>query len=187
MFTNLKNKEEKVFEMETKPAVKSVNERVKEGIILSIILTIAIFTFSMVSGRLGLVNVWAGCMFFWYWANVDHFKMDHIVENIVGSLVGILLCFGLYYVLHNYGMSVFEIAMIAVLLVVLFFCITEFLPIILNKATFLFITVLTAHQFLTECNYLDLLISYAFGAVWFMIILGLAFKVLGALAVKKTA
>ncbi len=166
---------------------KSVNERVKEGIVLGVILTITIFVFSIVSGMLGLVNVWAGCMFFWYWANVDHFKMDHIVENIVGSLVGIALCFGLYYLLHNYGMSVFEIALIAVLFVVLFFNITDFLPYILNKATFLFITVLTAHQFLTESNYLDLLLSYTFGVIWFSLILTVAFKVLSALTVKKTA
>lgn len=162
---------------------KSVNKKVKEGIVLAVILTMAIFFFSIVSGMLGLVNVWAGCMFLWYWANVDHFKMDHtLVENIVGSLVGIALCFGLYYLLHNYGLSVFVIALIVVLFVVLFFM--EFLPYILNKATFLFITVLTAHQFLTESNYFDLLLSYAFGVVWFSLILTVAFKAWGALAVK---
>lgn len=162
--------------MENKPTVK-------EGIVLSIILTIALLGFSIISGKLGLVNVWAGCMFFWYWANIDDFKMDHIKENVIGSLTGVLLCFGLYLLVQNYGKSVFELGMIAVLLVVLFFCITDLLPIIFNKATFLFITVLTAHQFIAGTDYLDLLLSYAFGVAFFSIGLGLVFKLLHS---KKT-
>lgn len=156
---------------------------VREGIVLSIIMTIAILGFSIISGILGLVNGWAGCMFFWYWANIDHFKMDHIKENIIGSLTGIILCFGLYLLIQNYGKSVFLLGMIAVLLVVLFFCITDLLPIIFNKATFLFVTVLTAHQFITGTDYFDLLLAYAFGVVFFSIGLGLVFKLLNS---KKT-
>ncbi|KAF5077739.1 hypothetical protein DSECCO2_147740 [anaerobic digester metagenome] len=157
---------------------------VKEGILLSIILTIAILGFSIISGKLELVNGWAGCMFFWYWANIDHFQMDHLKENIIGSLIGILLCFGLYLLIQNYGKSVFELGMIVVLLVVLFFCITDLLPLFFNKATFLFVTVLTAHQFLAETDYLDLLLSYTFGVVFFSIVLGLVFKLLHS---KKTS
>lgn len=164
--------------MENKPTVK-------EGLLMSIILTIALITFSIISGILGLVNVWAGFMFFWYWANVDDFKMDHLKENIIGSLTGMLLCFGLYFLVQNYGQAAFEIGIILVLLVVLFFSITDLLPFIFNKATFLFVTVLTAHQFIVETNYLDLLISYIFGAVFFLGVLGLVFRLLNSKKKKE--
>lgn len=151
---------------------------IKEGLILGLVFTILLAVFSVVTGAFGITEAWAGFLFFWYFSSVRKFEKDSILIDVINSLVGIGLSYGVYLVLGIYGKTVFEGVILFVLLIILFFSVTKLIPYFIGDATFLYFTVLTSHVFLVEANYAQIVISYLCGVVFFTCTLLLTFRLL---------
>ncbi|MBS7526153.1 hypothetical protein KHM83_05655 [Fusibacter paucivorans] len=151
---------------------------VKEGILLAVILTVLLAAFSIITGKIGYTEAWAGYMFFWFWSTIRHFEKELVISDFLNSIVGIALGFGVFTILHTYGMAVFESVTLLVLLVVLFFSITKIIPYIIGDTTFLFFTVLTSHALLSDANYVQISASYVLGAIFFILTISFVFKLM---------
>lgn len=150
----------------------------KQGFSISIVLTTALISFSIITAKIGLTSAFMGFLFFWYWSSIKEFSPEEIKEDVIGSLVGIGISYGVYTILHTFGKDIYGPTMIIVLFVVLFFNIMKIAPMIVNNTTFLFITVLTSNQLLVKANYIELLSAYSLGVVFFIVVVCLVFKFL---------
>lgn len=150
----------------------------RQGFSISIILTTALISFSIISEKIGLTSAFMGFLFFWYWSSIKEFSIEDIKENVIGSLVGIGISYGVYTILHTFGKEIYGPTMIIVLFIVMFFNFMKIVPMIISDTTFLFITVLTSNQLLVKSNYMELLSAYSLGVVFFIVVVFLIFKLL---------
>ncbi|MEY4951831.1 MAG: hypothetical protein RL299_255 [Pseudomonadota bacterium] len=105
-------------------------------------------------------------MFLWYWANNEQLQFNRLVPAMAGSLVGIGIAWFLWYGPAAYG-SAGLIGSLAVLIAALYLDVTKMVPIAVNTATMLFLTLAAAPLVQLQVDWVELVKSTVLGGLFF--------------------
>jgi len=105
-------------------------------------------------------------MFLWYWANNEQLQFKRLVPSLIGALVGIAVAWFLWYGPLAYGGGGL-IAALGALIAALYLDIVKAVPIAVNTATMLFVTLAAAPLIQLEVDWLELVESTVLGAAFF--------------------
>lgn len=111
-----------------------------KGLLVLVAIIALVALFLTLSHLVNVVEVWAGFLFILYWAGLQHLQMDKLAPSVVGALTGLGLAYALYALPPLLGGAGWAIVLGAV--VVAIYCqVMGWLPIMINLATMLFLTV----------------------------------------------
>lgn len=106
--------------------------------LLAIIVLVALFI--GLTHVAGVAEFWTGFLFILYWAGFEHVQREKLPHAVVGSLLGLSLAYALHALPPLLGGAGWAIALGA-LLVAIYCQVMGWLPIAINMATMLFLTV----------------------------------------------
>ena len=153
---------------------------VVEGMIVTSAITMGIIGWILLGSlALNVTSFFASFLFLWYWAGVEEAKFDRWLPTLVGAFTGLILALQIKYLPEAFGTAGLIVAILIVTLAV-FVHIMDWVPVALNKATMLFLTVFAAPPILESINPIEVAIATAGGAIFFA-----GFVKLMQLAVEK--
>lgn len=137
------------------------------GILL--IVVVAIVGWAIVGGRyLSDVSLFGGFLMLWYWANVEQLSLARLPAALIGALVGIGLAWALLYGAVHYGGAGILVGL-ALLILALYLDILKALPLFVNAATMLYVTVAAAPLVQLKVNWVELSLATVGGGIFFAI------------------
>ncbi len=145
-------------------------------------IVVVIIAFIALNGVAGTSEFYAGFFFLLYWASFEHSKMSALPSSALGCAFGLAMGFGLFWLTHTYGQSGGLIFM-ALLLPVIFCLMIGFLPLIINNAAMLTLTVATIPYVQEHADFGKMFLSLGLGVAFF----GLLFWGVGKLTAPKAA
>lgn len=139
------------------------------GIALTVIIVVLIVAWLAIAiGALGMsdTTLVGAFMFLWYWANNEQLQFKRLVPAMLGSLVGTGIAWLLWYGPAAHGGAGLAGA-IGVLVVALYLDITKTVPIVVNTATMLFLTLAAAPLIQLQVDWVELVKSTVLGGLFF--------------------
>lgn len=127
----------------------------------------------VVTGFLGLAaavgnhEAWAGFLFLLYWSMVEGMKTEALRKSIVGASVGLGIASLLFLLPERLGVTPGLLAFLVVILVLVYFHITSFLPTAVNAATMIFLTVATIPHIQAHASFTQILGALLLGVAYF--------------------
>jgi len=137
------------------------------GIQLFLLVVAVVAAWIFLCGQIGLMPVFGGFLLLWYWATVEKAAFNRLPASVIGSLAGVGLAWLFVLLPPRLGMMNGLIAAYAVTAFALFLVIMNWLPIAVNGATMLFVTVLGAPALITSINFVQFSEAVVLGAVFF--------------------
>lgn len=107
-----------------------------------------------------------GFMLLWYWANNGQLDIRRFPAALIGSLVGIGIAWLLVYAPAHFGGAGLAIG-IGALLLALYLDIIKALPLVVNNATMLFVTLAAAPLIQLHVDWGQLVLSTVLGGLFF--------------------
>ena len=140
------------------------------GILAAVVVVIAGFLGLMAA--VGNHEAWAGFLFLLYWSMAEGMKLEALPKSVVGALVGIGIASLLFLLPQTLGATIGGLTFLAVVLVLVYLQIRNSLPIAVNMATMIFLTVGTIPHLQSHASFIDSLAALLLGTAYFG---GLAF------------
>lgn len=136
--------------------------------ITAIIVVLIVAWIAIAVGALGMsdTTLVGAFMFLWYWANNEQLQFGRLVPAMLGSLVGIWIAWLLWYGPAAYGGAGLAGAL-GVLIVALYLDVTKMVPIAINTATMLFLTLAAAPLIQLRVDWVELVKSTVLGGLFF--------------------
>ena len=110
-----------------------------------------------------------GFMMLWYWANNEQLEFGRLPAAIIGAVVGIGLSWFLVYGAVHYGGTGLTGAVL-LLIVALYLDIIKAVPLVVNTATMLYVTLAAAPLVQLHVNWIELVLSTVVGGLFFGLI-----------------
>lgn len=107
-----------------------------------------------------------GFLLLWYWASCEKLETARLPAAIIGAVVGIALAWFLVWGAANYGTAGLVTALL-LLLVTLYLDILKAMPLAINAATTLFLTLAAAPLVQLHVHWGELLLSTVAGGLFF--------------------
>ncbi len=111
-----------------------------KGLLALLAVVVLVAAFVWMNHALGVSQVWAGFLFILYWAGLEHVQMERLVPSSVGALAGLGIAYALHVLPPQLGATGWAIV-VGLILVAIYCQIMGWLPIVVNMATMLFLTV----------------------------------------------
>ncbi|MDB5482168.1 MAG: hypothetical protein JWO83_3221 [Caulobacteraceae bacterium] len=146
---------------EAAPAVS-----LSHGIQLYLLIFVTVVAWVFISLRFFPTSAYAGFLLLWYWATVEKAAFHRLPASVIGALVGAAMGWFAIYMTSKFGMPNGLILGVLPVAVALFVVIMNWLPLVFNGATMLFVTVLGA-PLLRSTNYPEFGGSVIVGALFF--------------------
>ena len=135
------------------------------GIILAA-LVVALTGYVAGGVSLGLEALFAGSVLLFYWAGVEHFKMNMLLAVVTGSLGG-LANGALFVVMQPFvGEGIAAVMGLGALLFAVYCLILKWLPLLFNQAYMLMLTVTLAPPILHEAKFMEMAAAIIYSAVF---------------------
>lgn len=147
-----------------------------------VIVLLVVWTLLAVALHVPPTELVGGYMLLWYWANNEQLQFKRLPAATIGALVGIAIAWFLIYATVKYGGAGTAIGL-GLLILALYLDVIKALPIAINAATFLFVTLAAAPLVQLHVDWTQLVISTVFGGLFF----GLVVEGLQRLAAKTAA
>jgi hypothetical protein len=144
------------------------------GFLIFLLVVGAVIGWILLGGQFGVVSFFASFLFLWYWAAVEQADFKQWPQCLIGALVGLGLAWQSAYLPAHFGTPGMIVA-IMVLLVAIYVQIMNWVPIAINRAAMLYLTVLAAPALLTKLNVPETALAITGGAVFFAGVVKLAF------------
>jgi hypothetical protein len=122
----------------------------------------------------GVSSYFASFLFLWYWAAVEQADFKQWPQCVIGALVGLGLAWQSAFLPLHFGVPGM-IGGITVLLAAIYVQIMNWVPIAINRATMLYLTVLGAPALLAKLDVIETGVAIAGSAVFFASVVKLAF------------
>jgi hypothetical protein len=142
---------------------------------------VVIIAFIALNAAAGSHEFYIGFFFLLYWASVEHSKMSALLPSALGSAFGLTLGLAMSYLTATFGQTG-GLYFMALVLPVIFCLMIGFLPIMINTAAMLMLTVATISHVQMHADFKQMFISLALGVAFF----GLVFWGVGKLTAPKT-
>ena len=112
-----------------------------------------------------------GFLMLWYWANNEQLQFRRLPAAIIGALVGIGLGWFLVYGTINYGSTGTWIGVL-LLVLALYLDIIKAVPLVVNTASMLYVTIAAAPLVQLHVDWLELVLSTVVGGLFFGLAVG---------------
>ena len=135
------------------------------GLLAVVVIVVAAFL-----GLLAVVGnheAWAGFLFLLYWSMVEGLKTEALPKSIVGGLVGLGIASLLFLLPQRLGVTPGLLVFLVVILVLVYVHITSLLPIAVNAATMIFLTVATIPHVQAQASFSQILGALLLGVAYF--------------------
>ncbi|MFO1256395.1 MAG: hypothetical protein U1E37_12130 [Sphingomonadaceae bacterium] len=135
--------------------------------ITAIVIVLIVAWIAIALGVLGMADktLVGAFMFLWYWANNEQLQFNRLVPAMLGSLVGIGVAWFLLYGTQAGG--IMALAALGTLILALYLDVIKAVPIAVNTATMLFVTLAAAPLIQLEVDWVELVKSTVLGGLFF--------------------
>jgi len=133
--------------------------------LLNIIVFVAAFV--ALNYWIGVVDFWAGFLFVLYWSSVEHLKVERLPHCIVGAIVGLLVSYAMQTLPLTMGI-VGALIPLSVIIVMVYCQVMGWLPVVVNTASMLFLTVATMPALQTHGNFISVFSGLGMGIAFFV-------------------
>lgn len=138
-----------------------------KGLLLLGAVVLVVGGFIGINHALGIAEFWGGFLFLLYWS-LDHMKFEKLPTVITGALFGLLLGYLLQALPIHLGAAAGGLTFLAIILVVIYCQIMGWVPIAVNMAAMLFLTVGTIPAIQAHVNFANLLAAVVLGIAYFV-------------------
>lgn len=111
-------------------------------------------------------SLFGAFLMLWYWAAVEQLSPSRLPASLLGALVGIGLAWFLLYATVNLG-GLGVVAAILALMLAIFLDVRRAVPLVVNPATMLYLTIAAAPLIQLKVNWIELCISTVVGGLFF--------------------
>ena len=138
-----------------------------EGLIITVVIVVASVICILLGSKLfNVTSFFASFLFLWYWAAIEEANFDRWLPTFIGAFTGLLLALQLKYLPMELG-TTGMIVSILILVFAVYIHIMDWVPIALNKAAMLFLTVFAAPPILEIIDPIEVATAIALGALFF--------------------
>lgn len=134
--------------------------------ILAIAIVVIAAWFAIALQFMADTSLVGGFLLLWYWASYEKLEIGRLPASLTGAVVGIGLAWLLVWAATNYG-AVGLGGALGLLLLALYLDIIKAVPLAINAATMLFLTVAAAPLVQLHVNWGDLVLSTVAGGLFF--------------------
>ncbi len=154
------------------PSTKATMHPLKGGLVVLAVAAVVVL-FVTLNNALGIQEFWAGFLFLFYWAAIEHARFDKLAAAATGALVGLGASFALHALPAFMGGAGLTLALS--LVVVLVYCqVMGWASLLVNNATMLFLTVGTVPHVQKSGDYAQIFVGLLMGVLFFGGLLALA-------------
>lgn len=137
------------------------------GFATLIIVLIALIAWIVIGTRfMSDTSLVGGFLMLWYWANNEQLALNRLPAALIGAVVGIGLGWALVYGAIHYGTAGL-IAALLLLIAALYLDIIKAVPLFVNTATMLYVTIAAAPLIQLHVNWIELVLSTVLGGLFF--------------------
>lgn len=153
------------------------------GLVITIVVVVALVGWIFLGIKLlGISSFFASFLFFWYWAAVEEADLKQWPQSTIGAFVGLALAWQSHWLPAQFGTPGL-IAGLLVIVTALYVQIMNWVPLAINRAAMLFLTVLAAPALLDKLDPVEMAKAIGLGALYF----GGIVKLVTALSAPKKA
>lgn len=134
------------------------------AIVLGVVVVVG--TFLALTAWLGIGQYWAGFLFLLQWSMMEETRPERLARSALGAALGTAIPFVPLWLGPVAGASVGLAAMLAIILIAVFLLIRGLVPVLVNAATMLFLTVVSIPQ-VAAAGPAAILLGLAAGVVFF--------------------
>lgn len=146
-----------------------------KALVLLGIVVVGVAVYIGLAILLGMDSFYGGFLFILYWMGIKHTDMAEFWPSFVGGMAGL----GIAWSLHNFPILFGTAGMIvalAIVLLTIYAMLMGWVPLVVNTATMLFLTVGTIPALQNDIEFSNLLTSYLYGAALIGVTMVLAAK-----------
>lgn len=136
-----------------------------KGLLVLIGVNVAVFAYVALCELFGFTAVWAGFLFGLYWGAFEHMKPERLLASIGGPVLGLLLAFLLNQAPLWIG-TAGVVIVTAVIFFVLYCLFMQWLPLVVNSGTMLFLLVGTIPEIQKHGDFGHMFGSLAIGIIF---------------------
>ena len=136
-------------------------------LILVIVITLIVVWIMIATQFIADTSLVGGFMLLWYWAVVEKLETSRMTAAMIGAVVGIALAWFLVWGAATYG-AVGLGSALALLLLTVYLDILKAVPLVINNATTLFLTLAAAPLVQLHVNWGELVLSTVAGGIFFV-------------------
>jgi hypothetical protein len=134
--------------------------------ILAIVIVLIVAWIAIATQFIADTSLVGGFLLLWYWAIVEKLETARLPATIIGAVVGIALAWFLVWGAANYGGAGLGAALL-LLLLTLYLDILKAVPLAINAATTLFLTLAAAPLVQLHVHWGELVLSTVAGGLFF--------------------
>lgn len=134
--------------------------------ILAVVLVVIVAWIALALQFIADTSLVGGFLLLWYWATVEQLEIRRLPAALLGAVAGIALAWFLVWGAANFG-GVGIIAAIGLVLLALYLDILKAVPLAINGATTLFLTLAAAPLVQLHVNWGELVLSTVAGGLFF--------------------
>ena len=159
---------------------ESVNPQAKglhpaKGLLVVLAIAVAVVLFLLLTSSLGINEFWAGFLWLFFWAGVEHMRFDRLNQSVVGACVGLGAAMALK--LFPQWLGVLGLVAALAIVVVLVYCqVMGWFSLLVNNATMLFLTVATIPHLQGHGDFGQIYTALVLGVVFFGGLLWVGFR-----------
>lgn len=135
--------------------------------LITLAVVVVIAAYLALAMWLGVVEYWAGFLFLTQWGLMEQCKVDRLPQSICGAVVGTLIAFTPSQLPLLLGTTPGLIVMLAIMLWAIYAMIIGWLPLFVNAAAMVFLTVVTIPEIVKGATPLGILEGLAAGVIFF--------------------
>jgi hypothetical protein len=150
----------------TTPAEAPPPGKLAALVILATVIGLIVIWITIATQFIADTSLVGGFLLLWYWAICEKLETARLPAAIIGAVVGIALAWFLVWGAATYG-AVGLATALALLLLTLYLDILKAVPLVINPATTLFLTLAAAPLVQLHVNWGELLLSTVAGGLFF--------------------
>lgn len=171
------------FQQDAIPAAVEANSDARRrspvaGLLSLLGAVVVVGSYVALASTLAIADVWVGFLFALYWGGIEHGNFRKLPHCAVGAAIGLTVAYMLHALPQVMGTAAWAPCIAAIVLLV-YFQIMGWFTVAINMVTMLFLTVATIPMIQTGIQYPRLMISLAFGALYFSCVIWIARQISG--------
>lgn len=131
------------------------------------VVVVVVTAFLGLMAAVGNHEAWAGFLFLLYWSMVEGMKTEALPKSILGALVGLGIASLLFLLPERLGTTPGLLAFLLVILVLVYLQLRSRLPMAINPATMIFLTVATIPHVQAHASFTQILGALLLGVAYF--------------------
>lgn len=130
-----------------------------KGAAVVVAIAVVVVCYILLASQLKLPEFWAGFLWLFYWAGIEHMNFERFADSVTGALVGLLTALALHVFPEQAGTAGL-VGALGIVVLLVYCSVMGWMKMLVNNATMLFLTVATVPAIQSSVNF-----SHVFGAL----------------------